>query len=421
MSGTERYLVVRRIAGFSLVMALVACGGGATSTNAAPAQAPPPQPQSCNGTPAPAPAGPPPSTPPGLHVPAGLRIEVIANVGNARELAFLPTGDLLVGTLGNTISIVPNADASGAAGAVHVFATLPDSPAAGVAFSKTACAIYVGTQFGVYRIGYKPGDLTASSSLQQITSVRTGGGGGHVTTTVAVSGNTLYASVGSSCNACTESDPTRATIQQMGLDGSNRSTRAIHIRNSIGLNVNPATGTVWAGDAGQDDLPQGHPYEFADPVGTRGGVPDYGWPNCEENHQNYGSGASCSSQTQPLVEFPAYETIIGVAIVPANNTGSFALPAQYNGGAFVAMHGSWHESGGIPIASPRVAFVPLAGDAPATAVNWNDPTTQWRDVISGFQLPSGSRIGRPTGVAVGPQGDLFVADDQTGNIYRIRP
>ncbi|MBV9737347.1 MAG: hypothetical protein JO177_04175 [Candidatus Eremiobacteraeota bacterium] len=45
--------------------------------------------------------------------------------------------------------------------------------------------------------------------------------------------------------------------------------------------------------------------------------------------------------------------------------------------------------------------------------------------IAGFSLAmalvGGSRIGRPTGVAVGPQGDLFVADDQTGNIYRIRP
>ena len=45
--------------------------------------------------------------------------------------------------------------------------------------------------------------------------------------------------------------------------------------------------------------------------------------------------------------------------------------------------------------------------------------------IAGFALVmalvAGSRIGRPTGVAVGPQGDLFVADDQTGNIYRIRP
>ncbi len=204
-----------RTSGLCFFFALVACGGGGSSTSAAPQQAPPPQPQSCSGTPAPAPTGPPPSTPPDLHVAAGLRIQTIANVANARELAFLPTGDLLVGTLGNTIAIVPNADASGNAGAAQTFATLPDAPAAGVAFSANACAIYVGTQFGVYRLSYKPGDLSASSAPQKIASVRNGGGGGHVTTTVAISGTTVYASVGSSCNACDENDPTRATIQQM--------------------------------------------------------------------------------------------------------------------------------------------------------------------------------------------------------------
>jgi len=401
---------------------LAACGGsGGTTSAAQQPPAPVPHPQACSGTPVPSPAGPPPSTPAGLHVSAGLRIETIATIPGARELAFLPTGDLLVGSVGDTIAIVPNADAAGNAGAAKTFATLPDSPAAGIAFNASACAIYVGTQFGVYRINYKPGDLAAAAPPQRIASVRSGGGGGHITTTLATTGNTLYASVGSSCNACVESDPTRATIQQMALDGSGMTARATHIRNAIGLAINPTTGTLWAGDAGQDDLPFGHPYEFLDAVGTHGGVPNYGWPNCEENHQNYGSGANCSTQTVPLVEFPAYQTIIGVTIVPANNSGAFALPAQYQGGAFVAMHGSWHQNGGVPVAPPRVAYVALSGDTPATPVNWNDPTTQWHDVVSGFQTASGSRIGRPTGVAIGPQGDLFIADDQTGNIYRIRP
>jgi glucose/arabinose dehydrogenase len=68
-----------------------------------------------------------------------------------------------------------------------------------------------------------------------------------------------------------------------------------------------------------------------------------------------------------------------------------------------------------------VAFVPFAGAAPARAVNWSDPTAQWNDFFTGFQDAEGARIGRTTGVAVGPQGSLFVADDQTGNVYRIRP
>jgi glucose/arabinose dehydrogenase len=70
-----------------------------------------------------------------------------------------------------------------------------------------------------------------------------------------------------------------------------------------------------------------------------------------------------------------------------------------------------------------VAFVPMNGDTPRTPVNWSDPHVQWSAFVNGFQprCNDGSRIGRPVGVAVGPQGDLFVADDLSGAIYRIRP
>jgi glucose/arabinose dehydrogenase len=68
-----------------------------------------------------------------------------------------------------------------------------------------------------------------------------------------------------------------------------------------------------------------------------------------------------------------------------------------------------------------VVFVALSGDRPKTPVAWNDPSVQWQQFVGGFQLESGERIGRPTGVAVGPEGSLFVADDKAGAIYRIRP
>jgi glucose/arabinose dehydrogenase len=66
-------------------------------------------------------------------------------------------------------------------------------------------------------------------------------------------------------------------------------------------------------------------------------------------------------------------------------------------------------------------FVPLRADEPLTAIDWSDPEKQWREFLGGFQNRNGSRNGRPTGVAVGPEGSLFVADDAAGVIYRIRP
>jgi glucose/arabinose dehydrogenase len=342
----------------------------------------------------------------------------------ARELAVAPNGDLFVGTGGSQVYIVPAADSTTSnPGPPAVFADLHDSPAAGVALDTTAkdCALYVGTQFGVYRIPYTIGDQTAQSKPVKIASVRPGGSSDHSTTSVAVVGSTLYASVGSSCDACTETDPTRATVQQMALDGSGMSAKAVHIRNAITLAVNPNTGTLWAGGAGQDSLPRGHPYEYLDALTLHAGVADYGWPNCEENRIAYRRGSDCSNVVVPRIEFPAYETIIGAAFYPASPSGAYRLPAQYAGGVFVAMHGSWHTQNGVPIAPPRIAFVPMRGDSPVTNVDWSDPTKQWSDFISGFQSASGARIGRPTGVAVGPQGGLFIGDDQTGNIYRIRP
>jgi|SRR5579884_1676864 len=409
----------------ALVYALSACGGGgggaaAPAQNSNPTSSPAP---GCASAATPAstatPAGPSPQPASDLTVPSGFRIEIVGNVAGARELAFSPNGDLFVGTTGSAVYIVANAEAQAAF--PRVFADIGQRKASGVALSLQSCALYVGATSGVYRIPYTIGDRTAQSPPVKIASVRTAGGDDHDTTTVAVSGNTLFASVGSSCNACVETDPTRATIQQMHLDGTGMSSRAVNIRNAIALAVNPATGTLWAGDAGQDALPQGHPYEFFDGVTMHAGVADYGWPNCEENRVAYTSGADCSRAVIPAVEFPAYQTIIGAAFYPANVSGAYAFPQQYRGGAFVAMHGSWHASGGVPVAPPRVAFVPMSGDSPRTAVNWSLPTAQWTDFISGFQHADGTRGGRPTGVAVGPQGSLFVADDQTGAIYRIRP
>ncbi len=359
-----------------------------------------------------------------LRVPAGLQIQIVDMVPGARELAIAPNGDLFVGTQGDNVYIIRNAE--GQPSTPRVFAQMPDRPAAGVALSVSSsnCAMYVGTQFGVYRIPYAVGDTSKQSAPVKIAHVRssTTGSDDHRTTTVAIAGSSVYASVGSTCDACTETDPTRATIQQMGFTGSGITAKAVHVRNAIALAVNLATGTVWAGGAGQDLLPAGHPYEFFDPVTLHAGVANYGWPGCEENHHAYRTGANCSSTVIPRVEFPAYQTIIGAVFYPVSIAARYALPVQYRGGVFVSMHGGWHRNkSGMFVAPPRVAFVPMNGDVPKTVVNWSNPSVQWTDVVSGFQTANGSRIGRPTGIAVGPQGSLFVADDDTGNIYRIRP
>ena len=104
---------------------VVACGGGGSAAPGTVATnpgttstSPPPPPTSPNATGC---TGATASTytttttlsTPALTVPSGLTIQTIANVGGARELVALPSGDLLAGTTGSSVYIVPNAEASG--------------------------------------------------------------------------------------------------------------------------------------------------------------------------------------------------------------------------------------------------------------------------------------------------------------------
>jgi len=352
----------------------------------------------------------------GITVPAGFTIEVIAHVPQARELVVASNGDLFVGTSTSDVYIVPDAE-GGTVRAAAVFTTVDDKPVAGVTIDGDT--MYLGAQFGVYRLPFHVGDRTARAKPVKIASVRTSGRSrDHVTTTVAVTKGVLYASVGSSCDACVpDLDDTRATIQQMHLDGSDMTPKAEHIRNAIALAVNPESGALWAGVAEQDALAPGHPYEKFDDISAHSGVVDYGYPYCYENRKPIDATHTCANATVARVYTPAYNTPIGATFYPVNQKGRYAFPAEYRGGAFIALHGSWHR----PLVPPRVAFVPMNGDEPKTPMNWTDPTTQWREFVGGFQRADDTRVARATGVAVGPDGSLFVSDDFAGNIYRIRP
>ena len=378
---------------------------------------------------------------PALKAPSGLTIRTIAAVPRARELVDLPNGDLIVGTNDAKVYIVPNAESSAAAAAPRVFATIdsetvpPGEPdggnnPAGVAFSRATCTLYIATEYHVWSTPYRDGDMTAED-LRPIATVRTGPSNAtdHITTSLAISGSTLFAGMGSDCNSCQESDPERAAIWKMHLDGSHKQLVAKNIRNAIALTANPESGHLWAGDAGQDDLATMHPYEFVDDVTASaagaGGIADYGWPYCEENHTLYkhspAAPANCEKTVQPLIEYPAYTTHIGATFYPLNPRGAYAFPAKYRGALISSRHGSWHVIDGCALA-PEVDYVPMNGDKPKTSVDWRDPTKQYEPLVTGFQPPNcGTRVGRATGVTIGIKGSVFVADDEAGLIYRIRP
>ncbi len=88
------------------------------------------------------------------------------------------------------------------------------------------------------------------------------------------------------------------------------------------------------------------------------------------------------------------------------------FPARYRDGVFIAFHGSWNRA---PYAQGgyNVVFQPLSGD------HASGNCEIFADGFAGpVKTPEGAQH-RPTGLAVGPDGALYVSDDIRGRIYRI--
>jgi len=86
-----------------------------------------------------------------------------------------------------------------------------------------------------------------------------------------------------------------------------------------------------------------------------------------------------------------------------------SFPADYRGDLFIAFHGSWNRS--VPTGY-KVVRIPFVNGQPTGKVL--DFATGWRNERSG------NVAGRPVGLAIGPDGALYVSDDKADRIYRIQ-
>lgn len=200
------------------------------------------------------------------------------------------------------------------------------------------------------------------------------------------------------------------------------------IRNTGGLAFD-ATGRLFAVQHGRDQLSQNWPKLYTTEQGVERPAEilfspfkgaDYGWPTCYfDGFQNrhvlapeYGGDGGktqglCASKTPPLVAFPAHWAPNDVTIYTGH-----VFPVAYSGGAFVAFHGSWNRAP-APQDGYLVAFQPLKD---------GKPSGKWIRFADGFAGPykePGRALHRPAGLAVGPDGALYVADDVRGRIWRI--
>ena len=192
-------------------------------------------------------------------------------------------------------------------------------------------------------------------------------------------------------------------IIRMDRDGQNREIYASGIRNSVGLDFNPADGTLWFTDNQVDrmgdDIPPGE-LNRATKAGQNFGFPWYGGGHTRTNE--YMDETPPADVVFPEIEMVAHAADLGMIFY----TGA-QFPTDYRGGIFSAQHGSWDRT--VPIGA-RVMFTSLKPDGTA------DKTAPFAE---GWREPDGSYWGRPVDVAELPDGSLLVSDDKNGALYRI--
>lgn len=212
----------------------------------------------------------------------------------------------------------------------------------------------------------------------------------------------LYTGVGAPCNICKPADEIYATLVRLNPDGSGLEIFAKGVRNSVGFDWHPETGTLWFTDNGRDWLGDDRPPDELNHA-PRPGL-HFGYPYCHGGDipdPRFGRDVDCKRFEPPAWRFPAHVAPLGIRFY----TGA-RFPKRYRGQLFVAEHGSWNRSRPIGY---RVVWLEFDHGRPVAE----------HPFVEGWLRPDGRVMGRPVDVLQLPDGSLLVSDDLRGVIYRI--
>ena len=400
----------------------------------------------------------------GLTLPAGFCASVFADsIAHGRHVVVASNGDVYITLEGTKPS--PEKQISGVAkqeqsysvaalrdtnhdGRADIVAHLPGKGNTGVGIANGYLYVDEGTRIVRYA---RPDSQLLPTGAAQVVVQGIPLDPGHRARNFAIgSDGALYLNVGSATNSCQQKDradespgidPCTETQTRAGLwkfDATKTNQRfaasaryATGIRNGMGIAFGP-DGKLYATQHGRDQIHDNWKtlfpstkYQADNPAEELLQVnqgDDFGWPYCYYavdqkklvDAPEYGGdgqkSARCASKKAPVAVFPGHWAPMSLLFY----SGS-AFPARYKDGAFIAFHGSWNRAP-EPQEGYRIVFQPMSGGA--TSGNYET----FADGFGGVppaQIAPGTAKHRPTGLAMGPDGAMYVTDDLGGRVYRI--
>jgi glucose/arabinose dehydrogenase/cytochrome c5 len=403
-----------------------------------------------------------PSDDTGLTLPAGFCATVFADaIGHSRHLAVSETGVVYVNTwsgryygndtphAGGFLVALKDSHGTGKADITERFGETVQSGGAG----GTGIGIYNGWLYAELNDKILKYPLSQGSILpgakSQVVVRGLPLGGDHPMHPFAIDANgDLYIDVASATNSCQEKN---RTLESPGINPctelqtrggiwrydakkteqvfSPAARYATGIRNAEGFGLDAIGHNIFVTQHGRDQLHTNWPNVIKDEdreatlpseevlLLKKGG--DYGWPMCYFDPfvqalvlaPEYGGDGKtaglCAQKGAPAAAFPAHWAPNDMVLY---NQQQF--PARYRKGLFIAFHGSWNRApyaqGGYNVVYQAVSGDKASGQCEIFA-----------DGFAGADKSPGKAAHRPTGLAVGPDGALYVADDVSGRIYRI--
>lgn len=267
--------------------------------------------------------------------------------------------------------------------------------------------LYVGERTSIKRYKYDPKAMTATQG-QEIIPLKEFVPG-HWTRSLLFDrkGEKLYVGIGSGSNVNTGEDPHRAAVNKYNPDGTGHEIYASGTRNPIGLHWYPGTDTLWAAvqerDALGDDLVPDY-FTHIQPGAFYGWPYAYAGPHEEPRHKGENPGLVAKTIPGDIL------LQSHVAVLDFMFYSGKQFPAEYQGGAFLALHGSWNRAKRVGYS---VVFVPFKAGKPSGPV---------QEFMTGWLINPDSREvwGRPVALMQLPDGSILVTDDGGKKIWRIR-